>query len=58
MIFGKELDIKILSSSNQRFHLLPWMEFSEHLPEVISIQVGVDLRGGDAFVSQHFLYCP
>ena len=38
------------------------MKFSKHLSDVVSIQVGVDLRGGDAFMAKHFLYgaqvCP
>lgn len=31
------------------------MELVQHLPQVIPIEMGVDLGGGDAFVSQHFL---
>jgi hypothetical protein len=31
------------------------MELVQYLSEVIPVEVGVDLGGGDAFVSEHFL---
>lgn len=38
--------------------LKPWMKFHKGLSEKTSVQVGIDFSSGDAFVSQHFLYCP
>ena len=34
------------------------MKFGDHLTQIIAVEVGVDFRGGNGLVTQHFLYCP
>ena len=36
--------------------LSTWMKFLDNLPQVVAIQVRVDLRCGDGFVTEHFLH--
>lgn len=34
------------------------VKFTDHLPEVIAIKVGIDFSGGNGFMAQHFLDSP
>lgn len=35
--------------------LVPWVVFDDFLPQQIAVDVGINLGGADAFVSQHTL---
>jgi hypothetical protein len=32
--------------------------FLQGIPQKVSVQVGIDLCGGDTFMAQHFLHSP
>ena len=36
----------------------PGVEFPDHLLEIIPVEMGINLGGGDGFMSQHFLDGP